>query len=31
MKLDKSEYVNTGMTTKEVMVYNKIKEAILNN
>lgn len=31
MKLEKSEYVNSGMTTKEMMVYNQIKESILNN
>lgn len=30
-KTKKSEYINAGMSTKEMMVYNKVKEAILNN
>lgn len=31
MNLDKTEYTNIGMTTKERQVYNQIKEAILKN
>ena len=31
MSLDKTEYTNIGMTTKERQVYNQIKEAILKN
>ncbi|MGN1158526.1 MAG: GntR family transcriptional regulator [Agathobacter sp.] len=31
MNLEKTEYTNVGMTTKERQVYNQIKEAILNN
>lgn len=31
MNLDKTEYTNVGMTTKERQVYNQIKEAILRN
>ena len=30
-KARKAEYINAGMSTKEMMVYNKVKEAILNN
>lgn len=31
MNLEKTEYTNIGMTTKERQVYNQIKEAILKN
>lgn len=31
MNTQKTEYTGTGMTTKEAMVYDKIKQAILHN
>lgn len=31
MSTQKTEYMNPGMTTKESMVYNQIKQAILHN